>query len=107
MRSSGRHNKLYNYLVNQFKLSEEKILEAVYARVEQILEKHINQLFESKRFEKMILDRVNHIVQRGLNDKYVYWSTETFEKFFRETVNKVVKEKIDSMYKIEIKAEEK
>jgi hypothetical protein len=95
----ARNKKIYNYLTNTFDLSREKILEQVNNRVEHVLEKTLNNILTSNKFEKLILNRITDIVTK----KASYYNS-SFENFVLREVSEVLEKMIKTSYKFEVSA---
>lgn len=96
-----RANKLYNYLVNEFGLSKELILETVKTRVDDVLAKNLEPILNSNYLKKAILNHVTRIVKEGSKSNYIHIA-EPFEFLVREAVNVAVKEELKNNYAIKV-----
>lgn len=97
----NRNKKLYNYLVNTFDISKEKIIDHVNARVDDILKKHIRDTMDSIYVRELILDHLTDLVNNGL--KYALWGRQSFQTYFKKVVREEIKKILDEKYQIEIK----
>lgn len=102
-----RTNKLYNFLVNNYGLSKEKVLEIFQNRVEELVSKHISSKLESNYFENLIVNRITQIIKDGFASKNYWVDNTAFEEFVKSCVDKKVREIIEKEHKIEVKLEKR
>lgn len=103
---STRHNRLYNYLVNQFGLTKEYILEYANKRIEDVLGKHIQAKLDSNYVEGLVLDRITKIVEEGIpvkNHFGIYYEREAFSKYVTTVVKQVMESRLNEEYDLEVK----
>lgn len=104
-----RQNKFYNTIVNTVGISKEMIFKYIDERLEDLITKHVTSKLDSKRLEKMILDKVTQVVVEGIprNDKIDWWIRDDFDKYLMKTIRKVLEEKFNSEYNLEVKVVQK
>jgi hypothetical protein len=93
-----KNKKLYNYIVNTIGISKELILEQVNARVEDLLDKHVQSLLQSNHIERMIVNKLYDYIKTGKVD---YWSRQgNFEKIVDAQVKNIIEEYLRDKCKI-------
>lgn len=102
---NNRKDKLYNYMVNKFDLSKERILEYVDLRVTDLVNKHIQSKLNSNRVEKMIVDAITFFAKEGFNKSNTFYISEkiSFQTFVKNTIKDILKERLEDEYQIEVK----
>jgi len=106
MRSSKKHNKLYNYLVNTLGISKQMVQDHIDMRLVQIdqkIDQYLKDKLESDKMEKAIMDRVTNLVKNGF-EKHVWWADrDKFEQVVKEKIKQVINEN----FEIEVKLAKK
>lgn len=102
----SNRNKLYNYLVNTFGLSKDVIMKQAEERIEDVMNKHLQQKLQSNNVERMILNQVSEIVKNGFSSRD-YWSRVSFEDYVKSTIKSVITQQINDTYELEVKINRK
>jgi hypothetical protein len=98
-----RSNKLYNYLVNNFGLSEEKVLQYVKDRIEEIIAKQVeHKLLDSNYVQNLILNRITQFLTEGVNTGHFY-KRESFDDYLKGCIKQVIERKLNEEYVLEVK----
>ena len=96
-----RNNKLFNYLVNTFGLSRQRVEEYINTRLEELVGNHFKQsLNNSKYYEKLILDRVTHVITEGFPLRDYWYSKEKFDTYLQREIKKVIEAHIKENFDI-------
>ena len=101
-----KNKKLYNYIVNTFGLSKEKIMEEVDSRIENVIDKNVQNKLNSNHIENLILDRVTRVVAEGVpvdSNRFDFWKKDDFNIYLKKTIRKVIEEKFNEEYTLEVK----
>lgn len=98
----AKNYKLYNFLVNTYGLSKEKVLEHFEARIEAIVEKTLRSKIESGYVNDSILNKIDAIFKTEGDSKRSPWYTKkSFDEFLKHTVEDVIKKHIEDKYQID------
>lgn len=94
-----KNKKLYNYLVNTFGLSKEIIMKHVEKRIEDIIDKNINNLLNSNKIHDMIVSRVSEYIKKGTMNTHLL-ERKSFETIINEQIRAVVENYLRERFKI-------
>jgi hypothetical protein len=100
----AKNYKLYNFLVNTYGLSKEKVMEHFEARIEAIIEKSIRSKIDSGYVQDAILNKIAAIFKEGGDSNRSPWyHKKTFDDFLKHTVEDVIKKHIEEKYEFAVK----
>ena len=91
----SKNNRLYNYLINTLGLSKELILKNIDQRIEQVLHKILYNELKSIKFERIIIDTVASVIDKGVVRNNRYGSLRyKFNDLIKSKVKEVVEDKL-------------
>ena len=99
--SRTRKNKLYNFIVNTYGISQEKVLEIINKRVDDVIFKCIGMKLNSNRIEKVIADQIAKVINKGLEDRSMH--RDSFNDVIRAEIARQIKERMNKDYQLEVK----
>jgi len=100
-----KDKKLYNYLVNTLGITKQVAMDHLKERLEDIVNKHISSRLDSKKFENLVLNKITQYLNEGVTKSW--YERSTFEDFFKKTIDKVIMEKFNNEYTLEVKVVKK
>lgn len=98
---SKNRNKLYNYIVNTYGLSREKIMEHIDARIDDLISKVIGMKLHSNSVERVIANEVANVIGKGFkrND----YDTVTIQEYIKREIASQIEDKMNNDYELEVK----
>lgn len=110
-RDQIRNNKLYNYIVNNYGLSKEMVLEYAKDKIEVLIDKHIENLvkqkIEKEQFDRNLYYAIANFIKNEKSGTNAFDRKKTFKDVLVSVVRETVIEEIDSNYEIKLEIKQK
>lgn len=108
-----KNKRLFNYLVNTYGLSKDKVLSQMELRFKDLelkvnkeVDRKIKEYFESFSGKKFIQDRIVYYLQNNLQRSGNSFKLKNFNEYIKERINhtieKEIKKQLQENYKAEI-----
>lgn len=105
MNSSKNRNKLYNFLVNSYGISQELVLQTINERVDSLISKCIGMTLNSNKVERVIANQVADVIGKGF--KQNPWENITIETYIKHEIARQIEEKMNTDYELEVNLKRK